>query len=96
MCLRTFGLVVAAPLHQSIAVSELQPLHDYWKLSPSKDPFVFGRHVFMHNGIISDFHGIRREMTTLLAYDAYCNILGSTDSEHAAALYVPFPVHIAS
>ncbi|KIW08774.1 hypothetical protein, variant [Verruconis gallopava] len=51
-------------------------------------PFVFGRHVFMHNGVVSDFHDIRRELTNLLAYDAFCNILGTTDSEHAAALFM--------
>ena len=51
-------------------------------------PFVFGRHVFMHNGAISDFSRIRREMTDLMSYDTYCNVLGSTDSEHAAALYI--------
>ena len=51
-------------------------------------PFVFGRHVFMHNGAISNFTNIRRDMTDLLSYDAYVNVLGSTDSEHAAALYI--------
>lgn len=51
-------------------------------------PFVFGRHVFMHNGVISNFLTIRRDMTDLMSYDAYCNVLGSTDSEHAAALYM--------
>ncbi|RMZ70074.1 Glutamine amidotransferase class-II [Pyrenophora seminiperda CCB06] len=51
-------------------------------------PFVFGRHVFMHNGVISNFSSIRRDMTDLLSFDAYCNVLGSTDSEHAAALYM--------
>jgi glutamine amidotransferase len=51
-------------------------------------PFVFGRHVFMHNGVISDFSAIRRDLTNLLSFDAYCNVLGSTDSEHAAALYI--------
>ncbi|KAL8873536.1 MAG: hypothetical protein Q9174_001018 [Haloplaca sp. 1 TL-2023] len=51
-------------------------------------PFVFGRHVFMHNGAISNFNDVRRDMTDLLSYDAYCNVLGSTDSEHAAALYI--------
>ena len=51
-------------------------------------PFVFGRHIFMHNGVISNFSAIRREMTDLLSFDAYCNILGSTDSEHSAALYM--------
>ena len=51
-------------------------------------PFVFGRHVFMHNGVVSDFASIRRDLCHLLSYDAYCNVLGSTDSEHAAALYM--------
>ncbi|KAF9693373.1 hypothetical protein EKO04_008839 [Ascochyta lentis] len=51
-------------------------------------PFVFGRHVFMHNGVISNFSAIRRDLTDLLSFDAYCNIFGSTDSEHAAALYI--------
>lgn len=51
-------------------------------------PFVFGRHVFMHNGVISNFSTIRRALTDLLSFDAYCNIFGSTDSEHAAALYI--------
>ncbi|KAF2200685.1 N-terminal nucleophile aminohydrolase [Delitschia confertaspora ATCC 74209] len=51
-------------------------------------PFVFGRHVFMHNGVISNFNEIRRTTTSLLSFPAFCNILGSTDSEHAAALYI--------
>ncbi|ORY08772.1 nucleophile aminohydrolase [Clohesyomyces aquaticus] len=51
-------------------------------------PFVFGRHTFMHNGVISFFSDIRRNMTDLMSYDSYCNVLGSTDSEHAAALYM--------
>ncbi|KAF2187949.1 N-terminal nucleophile aminohydrolase [Zopfia rhizophila CBS 207.26] len=51
-------------------------------------PFVFGRHVFMHNGVISSFSKIRRDMADLVSFDAYCNIFGSTDSEHSAALYI--------
>lgn len=51
-------------------------------------PFVFGRHTFMHNGVVSTFSNIRRDLTDLLSFDAYCNIFGSTDSEHAAALYI--------
>jgi glutamine amidotransferase len=42
----------------------------------------------MHNGVISNFASIRRELTSLLSFDAYCNVLGTTDSEHAAALYM--------
>jgi glutamine amidotransferase len=42
----------------------------------------------MHNGAISNFSAIRRDLTNLLSFDTYCNVLGSTDSEHAAALYM--------
>lgn len=42
----------------------------------------------MHNGVIPDFSTIRRDMTDLMSFDAYCNVLGSTDSEHSAALYM--------
>ncbi|KAI9880848.1 MAG: hypothetical protein M1830_010443 [Pleopsidium flavum] len=51
-------------------------------------PFVFGRHVFMHNGVVTDFLSIRRAMCELIDDDAYANISGSTDSEHFAALYM--------
>jgi glutamine amidotransferase len=44
----------------------------------------------MHNGYISNFLSIRRELTTLLDQDVYANILGSTDSEHLGALYMTY------
>jgi len=55
-------------------------------------PFVFGRHSFMHNGFISDFLAVKRDMCLLMHDDAYANISGSTDSEHVAALYMTFLV----
>ncbi|KAJ9620689.1 uncharacterized protein PV06_06084 [Exophiala oligosperma] len=51
-------------------------------------PFTFGRHTVMHNGLISDFADIRRAMLPLLAKPEYENVLGTTDSEHLAALYM--------
>ena len=51
-------------------------------------PFVFGRHAFMHNGVISDFVAIKRAMCEHISNAAYANIAGSTDSEHLAALYM--------
>lgn len=53
-------------------------------------PFVFGRHAFMHNGFIADFLSIRRQLCELLDQDTYGNVLGSTDSEHLAALYMTY------
>ncbi|KAJ6629926.1 nucleophile aminohydrolase [Mycena sp. CBHHK59/15] len=51
-------------------------------------PFVFGRHTIMHNGVVSGFLAIKRRVCDLLDTHCYANILGSTDSEHLAALYM--------
>jgi glutamine amidotransferase len=51
-------------------------------------PFIFGRHTIMHNGLISDFLAVRRDMLDLLDKDTFEHIKGSTDSEHMAALYM--------
>lgn len=53
-------------------------------------PFLFGRISFMHNGSVSDFVDIRRDLCNILDHDTYANIQGSTDSEHVAALYVHY------
>lgn len=58
--------------------------------SVNSHPFVFGRHSFMHNGVVSDFTRIRWQMGQIMDFDAYENIKGSTDSEHAAGLYMTF------
>ena len=44
----------------------------------------------MHNGAIANFLDIRRDMTDLHSFDCFCNIFGTTDSEHAAALYMTY------
>lgn len=44
----------------------------------------------MHNGTISDFVSISRDMCKLMDDDSYANIQGSTDSEHFAALLMTF------
>lgn len=53
-------------------------------------PFAFGRHIFMHNGTVTEFTRIRREMSALVTSAAFENIQGSTDSEHVAALYFTY------
>ena len=53
-------------------------------------PFVFGRHSFMHNGVVAGFISISRDMCKLMDDDSYPNICGSTDSEHFAALYMTY------
>ena len=42
----------------------------------------------MHNGTVSNFLDIRRQLCGLLDKDAFANVQGSSDSEHMAALYL--------
>lgn len=44
-------------------------------------PFVFGRHTFMHNGAVSDFLAIKRDVVNEMSHATYTNVLGGTDSE---------------
>jgi predicted glutamine amidotransferase len=44
-------------------------------------PHLFGRWLFVHNGLINDFFAIRRELTLAVDPQLFLNIQGSTDSE---------------
>lgn len=44
-------------------------------------PFRHGRWMFMHNGAITDFHLMRRDLTLLVDPVLYADIGGTTDSE---------------
>ncbi|MFJ4979383.1 class II glutamine amidotransferase [Streptomyces coeruleorubidus] len=44
-------------------------------------PFLNGRWMFMHNGAISGFHRLRRDLALAVDQDLYLDIEGSTDSE---------------
>lgn len=58
--------------------------------SVNNHPFIFGRHTFMHNGVVANFIDIRREMSREIDDAAFANIKGTTDSEHLAALYITY------
>lgn len=50
-------------------------------------PFVFGRYAFAHNGVLAHYANLRiRILTSLRLPQARAAILGTTDSEHIAAL----------
>ena len=44
-------------------------------------PFRHGRWLWMHNGLIRDFHRVKRELRFAVDPDLYAEIEGSTDSE---------------
>lgn len=50
-------------------------------------PFVFGRYMFMHNGVVANFSNIKIALLQKLSKNAYGNIFGTTDTEHVAALF---------
>ncbi|CAF3779212.1 unnamed protein product [Adineta steineri] len=50
-------------------------------------PFVFGRYMFMHNGVVANFLKIKVKLLQKLSPKAYGNIFGTTDTEHVAALF---------
>ncbi|KAJ3150240.1 hypothetical protein HDU89_003329 [Geranomyces variabilis] len=50
-------------------------------------PFRFGRHLFMHNGVLANFKSIKVALLQKLSRKAFENVLGTTDSEHVAALF---------
>ena len=44
-------------------------------------PFRHGRWLFMHNGVLADFHRVKRDLTMAVDPALYPEIEGSTDSE---------------
>lgn len=50
-------------------------------------PFVFGRHLFAHNGILGSFPRIRTAILQYLPLRYQQAIVGTTDAEHIAAVY---------
>jgi len=53
-------------------------------------PFYSGRYLWMHNGRIGGFRKIQRRLQNSLPDNLYHQIQGSTDSEHAFALFLKF------
>ncbi|PVV05346.1 hypothetical protein BB560_000127 [Smittium megazygosporum] len=51
-------------------------------------PWKFGNLMWMHNGDIANFYKIKRKLVADLSEDAYNCIQGTTDSEHAFALFI--------
>ena len=45
------------------------------------DPFRHGRWLWMHNGLIAEFHAVKRELVLAVDPSLYSSIEGSTDSE---------------
>lgn len=51
-------------------------------------PFQYGRYLWMHNGTIQGFWQIRRRLRSFLPDHLYTSIEGTTDSEHAFAVFL--------
>src|SRR5579871_1290886 len=44
-------------------------------------PFLLGRWLFVHNGLVNDFNEVRRDLMLTLDPQSFASIMGSTDSE---------------
>ncbi len=53
-------------------------------------PFHFGRWSFMHNGVVTHFQRIKREIIKEISDEALELVKGTTDSEHLAALFFTY------
>lgn len=51
-------------------------------------PFAYGGYLWMHNGTIEGFEGIKRRLRQSLPDDLYRAIEGTTDTEHAFAVFL--------
>ncbi len=51
-------------------------------------PFQYGRFLWMHNGVMTDFCRIKRRLRASLPDHLYHSIEGTTDSEHAFAVFL--------
>ena len=51
-------------------------------------PFAYDRFMWMHNGSIANFERIKRRLRESLKDEFYNMVMGTTDSEHAFALFL--------
>ena len=51
-------------------------------------PFAYDRFMWMHNGAVAGFHRIKRRLRDSLKDEFYDMIQGTTDSEHAFAVFL--------
>jgi glutamine amidotransferase len=51
-------------------------------------PFQYGRYLWMHNGTIEGFDLVKRRLRHSLSDQIYSSINGTTDSEHAFAVFL--------
>jgi predicted glutamine amidotransferase len=51
-------------------------------------PFAYDRFMWMHNGAVAGFERIKRTLRESLKDEFYNMVLGTTDSEHAFALFL--------
>lgn len=57
-------------------------------MEPNVHPFAYDRFMWMHNGVAAGFHRIRRRLCETLKDEFFNMLQGTTDSEHAFALFL--------
>lgn len=83
--LRRIARVVASPcvLAHVRAATQGSEVHE-----ANCHPFVHGRYLMMHNGVVGAFRRVRRRLLEELTDEAFGMIRGSTDTEHMFGIFV--------
>ncbi|CZR58414.1 uncharacterized protein PAC_08306 [Phialocephala subalpina] len=81
ICANTYSNVLLAHIRAATS-TPITPTNNH--------PFTFGIHTIMHNGYISSFAKIKRQMCGEMTQEAYEHIQGGTDTEHFAALLMSY------
>ncbi|CAF2066155.1 unnamed protein product [Rotaria magnacalcarata] len=79
LCAHTSSKCVFAHIRAATSLSSAVETNNH--------PFVFGRQLFMHNGMIPNFLKIKVTLLQKLSEKVSTNIFGTTDTEHVAALF---------
>jgi len=78
ICQNTSTLALFAHIRAASAASAITIYNTH--------PFTYGRYTFMHNGEVTHFPMIKRELLAELSEEALAQVKGTSDSEHLAAL----------
>ncbi len=79
---------LAPKIHSSCFFAHIRAASHGSVMQYNCHPFQYRHFLFMHNGTISDFKLMQREVRRNLSNEAYDWIKGQTDSEHFAAIFI--------
>lgn len=81
---------LAAEIHSPLFLAHIRATTGTPVQQVNSHPFKHGKWLFVHNGALTDFHLVRRELLLAVDPELFDGILGSTDSETLFYLALTF------